>query len=648
MPMKTIHPWRLSQRMVRNHAARVLFSKVVAVRPERPLISFTFDDFPRSAWITGGAILNSYGAAGTYYASLGQIGSEGLGGPMFAAEDLSPLLAQGHELGCHTFAHCDSWDTRPDEFENSVIQNRVALQELLPGSEFRSFSYPISLPRPMTKARVSRHFECCRGGGQTLNAGRTDLNQLSAFFLEKTRGNFDQVQALIERNRALSGWLILATHDISELPSPYGCTPQFFEKAVSAAVASGAQVLPVIQALEIIMGSGREAESKRVSVNVPALPFSPPIRAQRNLERPLVSILIPAYNSEEWIADTLRSALAQTWEPKEIIVVDDGSTDRTLAVARQFEAEGVRVIAQTNMGGSAARNTAFAASRGEYIQWLDADDLLAREKIERQMEIALQSGNKRIALSSPFGRFRYRWDRAEFESSELWTDLSPAEWLCRKMAHNLYMQTGTWLISRELAEAAGGWDTRMYSDDDGEYFCRVLLQSEGVRFVPDTKVYYRAFRYGSLAYLGKSSRKIDALWCSMERHIDYLLSLEDTPRTRAACIAYLQRNLIHFFPNQPELVCRAEQLAEKLGGRLTPPHLSWKYSWAQALFGWGFAKNVSLCMRKSRWVVQKHWDKVLFQLHNRNQAFNIPTALPQIAASEAVLQARLALKGRVL
>jgi glycosyltransferase involved in cell wall biosynthesis len=82
---------------------------------------------------------------------------------------------------------------------------------------------------------------------------------------------------------------------------------------------------------------------------------------------PLVSILIPAFNAQEWIAETLRSALAQTWERKEIIVVD-GFTDRTLAMARQFESQCVRVVTQENQGAAAARNLAFSLSKGEYIQ----------------------------------------------------------------------------------------------------------------------------------------------------------------------------------------------------------------------------------------------------------------------------------------
>lgn len=116
--------------------------------------------------------------------------------------------------------------------------------------------------------------------------------------------------------------------------------------------------------------------------------------------KPLVSILIPAFNSQDWIADTLRSSLAQTWQRKEIIVVDDGSTDQTLAIARQFESDCVCILTQENQGAAAARNKAFSISQGDYIQWLDADDLLAPDKIAKQMETLDQRAGKRMLISS--------------------------------------------------------------------------------------------------------------------------------------------------------------------------------------------------------------------------------------------------------
>src|SRR5437879_8909068 len=177
-------------------------------------------------------------------------------------------------------------------------------------------------------------------------------------------------------------------------------------------------------------------------------------------------------------------------------------------MARQFESNSVRVVTQENQGAAAARNRAFALSQGDYIQWLDADDLLGSDKIDRQVEALDHCRSKRTLLSSTWGRFLYRYYRADFAPSGLWCDLTPTEWLLRKMGQNLHMQTATWLVSRELTEAAGPWDTRLLADDDGEYFCRVLLASDGVRFVPEARVYYRESGSNTLSCLRRSQRKL--------------------------------------------------------------------------------------------------------------------------------------------
>src|SRR5260370_30376902 len=170
---------------------------------------------------------------------------------------------------------------------------------------------------------------------------------------------------------------------------------------------------------------------------------------------------------------------------------------------------------------------------------MDADGLLAPDKIARQMETVKHCGGKRTLLSSAWGRFLYRYQRAKFVPTALWCDLSPLEWLLRRIEQNLYMQTATWLVSRELSEAAGPWDTRLLGDDDKEYFCRVLLQCDAVRFVPESKVYYRISGPDSLSYVGRSERRLEALWCSMQLHVGYLRSLEDSERVRSACLRYL-------------------------------------------------------------------------------------------------------------
>ena len=330
--------------------------------------------------------------------------------------------------------------------------------------------------------------------------------------------------------------------------------------------------------------------------------------------KPLVSILIPAYNAEEWLADTLRSAIAQTWDRKEIIIVDDGSRDRTLAIARHFESEHVRVVTQKNQGAAAARNKAFSLSHGDYIQWLDADDLLALDKIERQMEVLDHCAGKKTLLSGSWGKFMYRHKRAKFAQTALWCDLSPLEWLIRKMGQNIYMQTATWLVSREASEAAGPWDTRLLGDDDGEYFCRVLLASDGVRFVPEARVYYRASGIASLSYIGNSDRKRDAQWISMQLHIHYLRSLEDSERVRRACVKYLQNWMVFFYPERFDIFAQAEEMARSLSGKLEIPRLPWRYIWIRAIFGLALARRAQVALPRFRWSVVRLWDKALYRI----------------------------------
>ncbi|WP_158748508.1 oligosaccharide flippase family protein [Acidobacterium sp. S8] len=333
---------------------------------------------------------------------------------------------------------------------------------------------------------------------------------------------------------------------------------------------------------------------------------------------PLVSILIPAYNAQKWIADTIQSALAQTWPHVEIIVVDDGSKDQTLEIARQFEANGVRVISQKNQGAAASRNNAFAQSTGDYIQWLDADDLLAPDKIALQLEVVKQGAGPEILLSSEWGSFMYRPYRAQFTPTALWHDLSRVEWLLRKMEQNIFMQTSTWLVSRKLTEAAGLWDTRLLGDDDGEYFCRVLLESEGVRFVPGSKVFYRTFKFDSLSHVGRSTAKIEAHWLAMQLHIQYLRSLEESPRVKAACLQFLRDSLMYFYPEQHRILEMAEQIAAESGFELGAPTLSWKYVWIEKLFGWDRVKPVQQLVRKLRWRLEGYFDKALFVLEGRH------------------------------
>jgi glycosyltransferase involved in cell wall biosynthesis len=330
---------------------------------------------------------------------------------------------------------------------------------------------------------------------------------------------------------------------------------------------------------------------------------------------PVVSILIPAYNAQQWIGATIESALAQTWAHKEIVIVDDGSTDATLEIARRFASPSVRVVTQQNQGAAAARNAALGLAQGDYIQWLDADDLLGPTKVEAQMKIvAANGGDPTELLSTPWAHFRYRRSAARFVPTPLWHDLSPVEWMCRKWTHNLHMQTATWLVSRQLSEAAGPWNTSLLGDDDGEYFARVVLASRRVRFTRDGQVFYRIVGTSRLSYLGSSKRKLDAHYRGMLMQIGYVRAIDDGPLVRAAIVRYLATWLPYFYPERPELVDQMKALAIELGGELSPPGMGWKYAWIDGLFGRVAAKRAQERYNAGKTSLLRALDKALHTL----------------------------------
>ena len=328
---------------------------------------------------------------------------------------------------------------------------------------------------------------------------------------------------------------------------------------------------------------------------------------------PLVSILIPAYNAEHWIGDTIRSCLAQTWPHVEIIVVDDGSRDATLQAARRFESRAVKVVTQPNSGAPVARNRAFELAQGSYMQWLDADDLLDPQKIARQMQAAKEVADPRVLLSCPFGTFYRRPDRALFVKTSLWQDLAPIDYFLIRFNENACFQTDAWLVSRELTEAAGPWSDIGSPDDDGEYFCRVALQSTRIKFVEQARSYYRQGVGGGL-HIAKSSKALKALFQSKVKCIRHLMSLEQSPRTRSAAVQLLQDWMPYFYPEQQDIIKEARQLAQELGGELRDPDVKWKYRPVAWVFGQSHAVKLSRSLPALKSRLACSWDECLHAL----------------------------------
>ncbi len=281
---------------------------------------------------------------------------------------------------------------------------------------------------------------------------------------------------------------------------------------------------------------------------------------------PLVSILIAAYNAEPWLTETLDSATGQTWPNVEVILVDDGSTDDTLALARRYEARGVRVIAQENRGACAARNAALAEAQGDFIQYLDADDLLAPDKIEVQMNRLADEPDGAIASSS-WARF-YNDDLSTATSTPepVWRDYAPAaRWLIDSWLGHGMMPSFAWLMPRSIAEAAGPWNETIRLNQDGEYFARVVTAASKIAFCPEGLGYYRSGITSSISKR-RDRETFASFFHATELCTEHLLAVMDTDEARQACACLWQTFAFRAYPFAPRLVRQAEAHVVAFGG----------------------------------------------------------------------------------
>jgi glycosyltransferase involved in cell wall biosynthesis len=329
----------------------------------------------------------------------------------------------------------------------------------------------------------------------------------------------------------------------------------------------------------------------------------------------LVSILIPAYKVETLVAETVRSAENQTWPRKEIIVVDDGSPDRTYEVAKRFQSRSVKVVRQDNGGAPAARNTALSLAQGDYIQWLDADDLLHPEKISKQLHGADSGVDSRTFLTCSWGRFFFDANRADFVRDSLWRDYAPIDWIVTKFADNVWMNPAVWLVSRKLTDLAGPWDNRLArsGDDDGEYVCRVVEHSDGVRFSEDAQCYYRIGTVGSLNWNMETSTEAQkSLVLSLKLSIEHLLRMENSDRTRQAAMSYLRAFLQYFYGCDDGLYAELRDFAfDRLGSDLEAPSVSWKYRPLEAVAGPRFTKKAIANWRGTKMLLRGRFEQML-------------------------------------
>jgi len=221
------------------------FQRRFALGDRGPIVSFTFDDFPRSALTEGGAMLKSFGARGTFYTAMGLMGSVTELGEQFRQVDLDTLLGDGHELGHHTLGHVSCRSSTPDNFIEEVKRGRTAIEKLTGSARPGNFAFPYGEVTLRGKRLVGAQVASARGIWPGFNGPVVDMNLLRANSLYGDGAECGRVKELILENERRRSWIIFYTHDVRPSPSRYGCTPDLLEFAVSYAAQRGARILPV-------------------------------------------------------------------------------------------------------------------------------------------------------------------------------------------------------------------------------------------------------------------------------------------------------------------------------------------------------------------------------------------------------------------
>jgi glycosyltransferase involved in cell wall biosynthesis len=319
--------------------------------------------------------------------------------------------------------------------------------------------------------------------------------------------------------------------------------------------------------------------------------------------QPLVSIIIPVYNASAYLENAIRELLKQTYQHLEIIIVDDASTDNSLQIAKQNSSEKVIVISQDNAGAASARNNGLKTAKGVYVQFMDIDDFLSYDKISKQV-LALSNEKNKVAVCN-YINFNNDEElpllRPNDQSSFIFSSDNPIDFLLNLWGSNgtsNFIQTNSWLVPRTLIDKAGGWHNYRCPDDDGEFFSRILLASDGVVYVPNVYNYYR--RTNSENKLSSNSNKkyLQNTLLTIGLKYSYVKAISSDEKVEMAFAKQYLDFAVHNYPQQKVLSAIAYRSYNRMNQKSSLPLLGGKFiELLKRYLGWRFARIIKHTVR---------------------------------------------------
>ncbi|PRY15752.1 glycosyl transferase family 2 [Pontibacter ummariensis] len=323
------------------------------------------------------------------------------------------------------------------------------------------------------------------------------------------------------------------------------------------------------------------------------------------MQQPLVSIIIPVYNSAKFLAAAVSAVQRQTYDNTEIIIIDDASTDNTYELAKTYESETCIVLRQNKAGAATARNLGLKNATGKYVQFLDVDDFLSEEKIEQQVK-ALDNQESKVAVCYYIEFFNEEelclGNTSVDQSDFIYSSDSPADFLINLYGGNgkpNFIQTNSWLVPKALIEKVGGWRNYIWLDDDGEFFARVVLASSGVVYVPGVYNYYR--RSTSESNLSNSTNKkyIQNALLSIDLKYEYLKQSTCGGNMNKAIATQYLHFAVYTYPKYKLISRMAYRRYKSIGATVAPPKLGGKcVEFTKYAFGWKIARLIRYYLRE--------------------------------------------------
>jgi len=300
------------------------------------------------------------------------------------------------------------------------------------------------------------------------------------------------------------------------------------------------------------------------------------------MDNPLVSIIVPVYNAEKYLRECIESAISQTWNNKEIIIIDDCSSDNSLEIAMSYESQSIRVYRNDkNSGQCAASNVGILKSRGQFIKFLDADDILDKNFIN---ECFGETINNTIMYFSGCSHFKtpfFLKNTIPYPFHD-WDTMQPIDFLLNPISN--MRQGGRWLIPKRIIDEGGLWNESLNLINDYEYFTRLCLVAKKVKFIPEAVLYYRHTE-NSLSG-SRSERSFRSAIRAIDLATGYLLDKESSNRVKNYCANMYQAYKHTMYPEYKKLCHETDIKIKALGGSNLKFHATGKTKFINDLFGW--------------------------------------------------------------